>query len=222
MGKGIHPSGYSNILVSSIIIILLSTGIVLIPIYLFIKIIAILSAIILILWVVLFFRKPKKIVESPIDDIIYSPAFGEVVVIEKIFEDKYFNEERIQLSIFMSMSSIHLNFMPCNGKLLKKEHQRGHNYHARRAKASMLNEMSTLIIQSNTGKQLLMRQIAGAMARRVITFINENEYAKAGDTIGVIRFGSRVDLLLPIDTELYVKLGDKVKGGWTQLGKLKY
>jgi len=121
----------------------------------------------------------------------------------------------------MSMSSIHLNFMPCNGKLLKKEHQRGHNYHARRAKASMLNEMSTLIIQSNTGKQLLMRQIAGAMARRVITFINENEYAKAGDTIGVIRFGSRVDLLLPIDTELYVNLGDKVKGGWTQLGKLK-
>ncbi|HOY91143.1 MAG TPA: phosphatidylserine decarboxylase, partial [Bacteroidales bacterium] len=86
----------------------------------------------------------------------------------------------------------------------------------------MLNEMSTLIIQSNTGKQLLMRQIAGAMARRVITFINENEYAKAGDTIGVIRFGSRVDLLLPIDTELYVNLGDKVKGGWTQLGKLKY
>ena len=124
MGKGIHPSGYSNILVSSIIIILLSTGIVLIPIYLFIKIIAILSAIILILWVVLFFRKPKKIVESPIDDIIYSPAFGEVVVIEKIFEDKYFNEERIQLSIFMSMSSIHLNFMPCNEIIKKRTSKR--------------------------------------------------------------------------------------------------
>ncbi len=222
MSKGIHPSGYSNILISSIVLILLFIGIVLLPIYLFIKIIAFISLIILILWILLFFRKPKKVVESPMDDALYSPAFGEVVVIEKIFEDKYFNEERIQLSIFMSMSNIHLNFMPCNGKLLKKEHQKGHNYHARKAKASMLNEMSTLIIQSNTGKQLLMRQIAGAMARRVVTFIQENEYAKAGDTIGVIRFGSRVDLLLPIDTELFVNIGDKVKGGWTKIGKLKY
>lgn len=222
MGKGIHPSGYNNIAVSIIIFSLLAAGLSLLPIYLFIKILAVISAVILILWVILFFRKPKNVVASPLDDEIYSPAFGKVVVVEKIFDDKYFNEERIQLSIFMSMSSIHLNFMPCNGILIKKEHQKGHNYHARKAKASMLNEMSTLIIQSNTGKQLLMRQIAGAMARRVVTFINENESAKAGDTIGVIRFGSRVDLLLPIDTDIYVKLGDKVKGGWTIIGKLKY
>lgn len=221
MGKGLHPSGYNNIIIGSVIIILIAIGLILFPFHLLIKVLILITAIILIIWIALFFRKPKKTVNNAADNEIYSPAFGKVVVLEKIYEDRYFNEERIQLSIFMSLSNIHLNFMPCNGKLLNKEYQKGHNYHARKAKASMLNEMSTLLIESNTGKQILMRQIAGATARRVVTFIDKNESANAGDTIGVIRFGSRVDLILPVDTELYIKVGDKVKGGWTLIGRFK-
>lgn len=169
-----------------------------------------------------FFRSPKRIAKAgPMD--ILAPADGKVVVIEKTFEGGLLNEERIQLSIFMSVFNVHANWYPCDGKIVHYSHQNGNYMAAYLPKSSIENERSTVLIQSSaSGKTLLVRQIAGALARRIVTYAYVNKKVRINEHLGFIKFGSRVDVFLRAeDVELLVKPGDKTVGNKTIIARWK-
>ncbi len=163
-----------------------------------------------------FFRSPKRNFK-PIEDAIISPADGKVVVIEEVEETEYFNEKRLQISVFMSPINVHLNRYPISGILKYFKYHAGLYLVAWHPKSSTENERTTIVVEDKKGRSVLYRQIAGAMARRIVFFGKENDQVSQTDECGFIKFGSRVDLLLPIDAKLKVKLNDKVKGGLTTI-----
>lgn len=168
----------------------------------------------LILW---FFRVPSR---APVegDEIVTAPADGKVVVIEKVFVKEHLNEERIQISIFMSPLNVHIQWYPIDGDVSYYQYHPGKYLVAWHPKSSELNERATIAVK---GKQEIMfRQIAGAMARRIITYARTGKTVKKSDQAGFIRFGSRVDIFLPLDAEINVNIGDKVSGLETVLAKL--
>lgn len=156
-----------------------------------------------------FFRRPLREV-LPDPDKILSAADGHVVVIEEIFEEEYFHDKRLQVSIFMSPLDVHVNWYPVSGEILHTKYHHGSHVPAYRPKASMENERMSIIIENEHGKPVMMTQIAGIMARRVFTNAKQGSYVFQGEEAGIIKFGSRVDLILPKDTEIQVKLGQKV------------
>ena len=158
-----------------------------------------------------FFRIPKRIFEYK-DGLIYSPCDGKVVVIEETKENEYFNDNRIQVSIFMSPLNIHNNLYPISGIIKYTKYHKGKFLVAWNPKSSTDNERSTVVIQNNKIK-ILCRQIAGAVARRIITYAKENISVSGCKELGFIKFGSRVDLFLPKGTKIIAKLNKKVKGG---------
>ena len=168
-----------------------------------------------------FFRSPKRIFQGDVENVIVAPADGKVVVIEKVFEPDHFKDERLQVSIFMSPMNVHANWYPVDGVVKRSEHQDGKHYKAWLPKASTDNERSLVVIETEDGREIMMRQIAGAMARRIVT------YAKVGDEcfidqhMGFIKFGSRVDLYLPLDVELKVELEQKTVGNETVIATFK-
>ena len=170
-----------------------------------------LGAIILLLFVVQFFRHPDRKISKADPQKVFTPADGTVVVIEKTVEPSYFKSERILVSIFMSPLNVHVNRVPVSGKIIHKTHHPGGYLPAWNPKSSTDNERMTTVIQQGS-KELLLRQIAGAMARRIVHFRNEGEIVKQGEELGFIRFGSRVDIFLPLEAIINVSIGDKVKG----------
>lgn len=166
-----------------------------------------------------FFRNPKRTVSNPGNNPILAPADGEIVVIEKIFEPEYFHDERIQISIFMSPLNVHVNRYPTNGIIEYVKYHPGKHFVAWHPKSSTKNERSTIVI--NNGIQpILLRQIAGAMARRIVTYAKVDDQVLQGRDLGFIKFGSRVDLFLPLNTQIDVEIGQAVRGNETIIGRM--
>jgi len=168
--------------------------------------------------VVQFFRVPNRKIEIR-DELIISPADGKVVVIEKVFEDEYFKEERIQVSIFMSPFNVHINWAPIAGIVKYAKYHPGKFLVAWHPKSSTENERSTFVFENYKGA-VLVRQIAGFLARRIVFFVKQDEQIGQGDEFGFIKFGSRVDLLLPINAKIKVELDQKVTGKQTIIAEL--
>lgn len=214
----INKEGHKIILVSALILVGL--------IYLLDFLIAIpwitsilgLMALVLFFLIVWFFRMPPR--EAVIgDDLIIAPSDGKVVIIEKVHEPEYFEGERIQVSIFMSPLNVHAQWYPINGKVNYYKYHPGKYLVAWHPKSSTLNERSTLVLENKEGKEILVRQIAGAVARRIVTYSKSGEESIQGKEFGFIKFGSRIDLFLPLDCEVVAKIGDKVQGSLTTIAK---
>ena len=150
-----------------------------------------------------------------------SPADGEVAANEEVMEDEYFHDRRRQVSIFMSVYNVHINFFPFNGEVTYYKYHPGKFLLAFNPKSSVDNEHNTIILKDTKGREVLVRQIAGFVARRIVCELEPGDEAVAGEELGMIRFGSRVDVFLPLDAEIKVKIGDKTVGKETVLAKLK-
>jgi phosphatidylserine decarboxylase len=169
-------------------------------------------------FIVRFFRSPKR--EANLGGhLIICPADGKIVVIEKTREPEYFKDERLQISIFMSATNVHINWFPVTGHVTYCNYHPGKHMVAFNPKSSLENERATTLIKTPDGKEILVRQIAGAVARRIVTYPKVGENVEQGEEMGFIKFGSRVDLLLPPDTKLDVVLNQKVTGKQTVIGR---
>ncbi len=166
-----------------------------------------------------FFRNPKPNLASG-ENLIIAPANGKVVVIEKALENEYFKDERLQISIFMSPFDVHVNRNPISGILKYFKYHPGKYLVAWHPKSSTENERTTLVVQKNNGIEVLLRQIAGAVARRIKWYVKEGDSVEQGNEFGFIKFGSRVDLFLPVNTEVKTKIGEKTVAGETVIAKL--
>lgn len=166
-----------------------------------------------------FFRNPRREIEQLDDRLIYAPADGRVVVIEETEETEYFNEKRLQISIFMSPLNVHVNRNPFGGEVKYVKYHPGKYLVAWHPKSSTENERTTVVID-NGQTEILLRQIAGAVARRIKIYLEKGQKVKQGGELGFIKFGSRVDVFLPLGTEVLVKIKDTVKGNKTVLAKL--
>ena len=173
------------------------------------------------LFIVNFFRNPKRHFEGYEEGMVVAPADGTVVVIEPTEENECLHEKRIQVSIFMSVFNVHANWYPVNGTVTYYVHNNGHFMSANLPKSSNENERSTIIIDTADKTRLLMRQIAGALARRIVTYAREGEPCSVNQQVGFIKFGSRVDLFLPLDAEILVNLKQSVRGNETVIARLK-
>ncbi|MCL4148539.1 UNVERIFIED_CONTAM: hypothetical protein GTU68_056934 [Idotea baltica] len=166
-----------------------------------------------------FFRNPSREIITSDDKWIYAPADGKVVVIEEAEETEYFKDKRLQVSIFMSPTNVHVNRNPISGIVNYVKYHPGRYLVAWHPKSSTENERTTVVIANNEG-EILLRQIAGAVARRIKNYLEKGDQVLQGSEMGFIKFGSRVDLFLPLNTKIEVKIGDKVKGNVTVIGRL--
>ena len=170
--------------------------------------------------VVNFFRCPIRIYDGDTDHLVVAPADGRVVVVEEVEENEYFHDRRIMVSIFMSLFNVHANWVPVDGTIKLVEHQDGNFHSAWLPKASIENERSTVVITTPDGTEILVRQIAGAMARRIVTYAQPGEDCFIDEHLGFIKFGSRVDLFLPTTAEVCVSLHQKTSGNETIVARL--
>ena len=162
--------------------------------------------------IIQFFRNPNR-VRTFNDNQLICPADGKVVVIEEVLETEYFNDKRIQVSIFMSPVNVHINRYPCSGVVKYFKYHAVLYLVAWHPKSSTDNERTTIVVQHANGKQVLFRQVAGALARRIVWYCNEGDVATQNDEFGFIKFGSRVDIYLPLGTKINVTMNQAVKGG---------
>ena len=216
----IHREG-TNIL----ILLILVLGAVNVPIWLFmppyvLPIILTSISVVSYLFVFNFFRSPKRHYQGQRKDMVVSSVDGEVVAIERVKESEYLHSEAIMLSVFMSPFNVHANWYPVDGKVEYVRHHNGRFLAAYLPKASEENERSTIGIVMDSGAKITVRQIAGAMARRIVTYARRNTEATIDGHLGFIKFGSRVDIYLPLNTEILVKIKQKVKGGVTPVAHI--
>jgi phosphatidylserine decarboxylase len=167
----------------------------------------------LLLFIISFFRVPKRKLTVQ-ENAIIAPADGKVVVIEEVQADEYFTDRRIQVSIFMSPLNVHVNCNPVTGEIVYNKYHKGKYLVAWHPKSSTENERHCVVYKKN-GKEILVKQIAGAVAKRIVNYLQPGQQVKQTDEMGFIKFGSRVDLLLPLDANVQVKIGDKPQGGVT-------
>jgi phosphatidylserine decarboxylase len=171
------------------------------------------------LFILFFFRLPVRSLE-PNHDYVYSPADGKVVVIEETEEIEYFKDKRLQISIFMSPFNMHSNRYPVSGKVKFVSYNHGKNIVAWHPKSSDLNERSSIVLETADGKEILVRQIAGAVARRIVTYAKEGQTVNQGDELGFIKFGSRVDIFLPLGTEIEVPILQHVRANKSVIARI--
>lgn len=211
----IHKEGYKTIAISTILF-----GVINILSFYFLS-----SASPVITWVILigtfglllfmisFFRIPKRVLTTR-EDAIVAPADGKVVTIEEVQADEYFTDRRIQVSIFMSPMNVHVNRNPVSGEVAYSQYHKGKYLVAWHPKSSTENERHSVAYRKN-GKEILVKQIAGALAKRIVNYLQPGQQVQQSAEMGFIKFGSRVDLLLPLDAKIHVKIGDKPQGGVT-------
>lgn len=216
----IHHEGANILLILFAILALIN-----VPLWLWVKPIAIAIAVtsvsaVFYCLVVNFFRSPKRIFHGDRTNVVVASADGTVVALEETFEPEYLKCKCIQLSVFMSVFNVHANWFPVDGEVVYTKHHSGRFMAAYLPKSSTENERSTVVIRTADGQLVLMRQIAGAMARRIVTYARAGEEANIEDHMGFIKFGSRVDLFLPLGTTITVKIGDTTTGGVTEVGRL--
>lgn len=168
-----------------------------------------------------FFRCPIRMFQGATTKTVVAPADGHIVVIEEVEETEYFHDRRKMVSIFMSLTNVHANWIPCEGTIVKVAHHDGNFMKAWLPKASTENERSTVVIRTPQGEEVLVRQVAGAMARRIVTYAEEGTECFIDDHMGFIKFGSRVDLYLPLNAEILVNMGQATVGDETIIAKLK-
>ena len=216
----IHKAGY-KLLVKIAVALLIANALVFYFLgnSLIFHVVWIASAIIYLL-IVNFFRSPNRIVLLN-DNHILAPADGKIVVIEETEENEYFHDRRLQVSIFMSLFNVHINWFPVNGIIRYFKYHEGNFAAAYLPKSSTENERTSIAIECNNGETILMRQIAGAMAKRIVSYAPVGGKSRQDQHAGFIKFGSRVDLFLPLDTKIEVKLGQKTAGSQTIIGTFK-
>lgn len=219
----IHREGTDTLIYSAIVLI--AIGVILwrqfdttMPFWIFAVVFGILWAIVL-----NFFRCPiRKFAEvEDTDGIVVAPADGKVVVIEEVEENEYFHERRIMISIFMSLFNVHANWFPVDGHVLEVHHFDGNFHKAWLPKAASENEHADVLIEASNGEKVLCRQIAGAVARRIVTYAKQDDDCYIDEHLGFIKFGSRVDIFLPVGTEVCVKMGQATTGDQTIIAKMK-
>jgi len=170
--------------------------------------------------IIQFFRYPQRTIVKN-ENVILSPADGKVCDIKEFHENEYLKSKCLQISIFMSPTNVHINWIPVEGVVTYMKHKDGEFYAAFKDKSAEENERTTTAIKMKDGREIVMRQIAGAMARRIINYVTVGDQVDQHTEVGFIRFGSRVDLFLPLNTKLNIKLGQKVKGSQTIIGELQ-
>ena len=168
-----------------------------------------------------FFRCPIRLFGQETEKIVVAPADGRIVVAEEVDEHEYFHDRRLMISIFMGITNVHANWYPVDGVVKRVSHQSGNFHKAFLPKASTENERSTVVIETPEGIEVMARQIVGAVARRIVTYASEGEECYIDEHMGFIKFGSRVDVYLPVGSELCVKMGQKTVGNQTVLARLK-
>ena len=172
----------------------------------------------LFLFIISFFRIPNR--QLTVDaNAVVAPADGKVVVIEEVYDEEYFKAKRLQVSIFMSPANVHVNRNPIDGEVVYNQYHKGKYLVAWHPKSSTENERTTMVLRNNR-TEILVRQIAGALARRICYYVKEGQQMKQNEEFGFIRFGSRVDIYFPLGTKIDVKIGDVVQGGVTVLGSI--
>lgn len=215
-----HKEGYvSLVLVLVFSAILIYIGHYFFPTYAIAHWFAYLLSAFLTIVIVQFFRDPTREFKTG-ENLIIAPADGKVVVIEETTEHEYFKDKRLQVSIFMSPVNVHINRYPISGVVSFFKYHPGKFLAAWEPKSSTDNERTTIVVKHNNGKEILFRQIAGALARRIVWYVKEGDKAEQCGEMGFIKFGSRVDLFLPIGTKLNVKIGDVVRGSQSVLGEI--
>ena len=215
----IHREGRNIIAILTFLIFAINVPVyLLVPHWVF-AITLILTALLL-MFVTYFFRNPVRVLEIDDPAFIIAPADGHVVVVEPTMENEYFHGQRLQVSIFMSPFNVHANWYPIEGKILVSEHQKGRHKGAWLPKSSTENERSLVVIETPNKVQIAVRQIAGAMARRIVTYAKAGKQSHRNEHLGFIKFGSRVDMYLPLNTEMFVAVGELVRGNETIIGRL--
>ena len=216
----IHKEGRKALLYSTILLTLLNAAIITYNPGSFVSYVILVISIVVYLLILNFYRKPRRVYEGDLLNYVNAPTDGKVVVIEKVKENRFFNDERIQVSIFMSFFNAHANWMPVTGRVIHYSHEKG-NYHAAYLpKSSHENERSNIVIETPCNQKVLTRQVAGAVARRVVTYVREGKDYHIGDPLGFIKLGSRMDVYLPADSEILIQLGDEVRANKTLLARL--
>ncbi|MFO7746087.1 MAG: phosphatidylserine decarboxylase family protein [Psychroflexus sp.] len=216
-----HKEGY-RILVSSligVIIINLLSNLLIDESQQWLKIMIFGISFILFILIAQFFRNPKRKIDKN-ENYILAPVDGKVVAIEKVFEPEFINEERLQVSIFMSPINVHVTRYPIGGKILYSKYHPGKFLVAWHPKSSEENERTTIVVETEKFGNVLYRQIAGAVARRIVNYAKKDDIAVQGEDSGFIKFGSRVDLFLPVDAEITVNINDVVRGGNSIISKM--
>lgn len=191
--KDIHPLPFYIVLVISVIVYLI---------------------------VVNFFRCPIRIFNENTENTVVAAADGKIVVIEEVEENEYFHDRRMMVSIFMSLTNVHANWFPVSGTIEKVTHHNGNFHKAWLPKASTENERSTVVIRTEAGQEVLVRQVAGAMARRIVTYAHPGEECFIDEHLGFIKFGSRVDIYLPLGSRIEATIGQKTVGNQTVIARL--
>lgn len=171
------------------------------------------------IFMVYFFRDPERVIPWE-KDVFVAPADGKVIMIEKVKEDRYLNGEAIEISIFMSPLDVHVNRSPCDGKVKSVVYSPGKFLSAFKYEASLKNENITILLETEYG-DIIVRQVAGFLARRAVCWVKEGDFLRRGERFGIIKFSSRVDLFLPLNTEVKVKMGEKVRAGETIIGEVR-
>lgn len=215
----IHKEGLPTILVTTVVVagVLILTNLLIMPRYPIIGWITTVGIVGLLIFILSFFRIPNRTYHEGEDSIV-APCDGTVVVIEEVEPDEYFKDKRLQLSIFMSPLNVHVNRNPVSGEVLYSQYHKGKYLVAWHPKSSTDNERHSVVYRQGD-KEVLVKQIAGALAKRIVNYLKPGDKVKQGEEMGFIKFGSRVDLLLPLDTKVDVKINQKVKGGVTVLAR---
>lgn len=217
----LHREGTHILITSAILLLLINAAIYWgikckIPFYA----VASISAVLYLL-MVNFFRCPIRLFGEETENVVVAPADGKIVVIEEVDENEYFHDKRLMISIFMSITNVHANWYPVDGTIRHIDHHNGRFMKAWLPKASTENERSMVVIDTPHGHTVMARQIAGAIARRIVTYAEKGEECYIDEHMGFIKFGSRVDVYLPPGTEVCVTMGQKTTGNQTIIAKLK-
>lgn len=223
----IHKKGYGVIATMFTVLVLIIVGVVmLLNAVLETTHWTILAGLIIIgvmvfVWSITFFRVPTKRKITHEENAVVSSADGEIVAIEEVEEKEYFHDKRIQVSVFMSAYDVHVNWFPMDGVVSYVKYHPGKKLFAINPKSSDLNERNSVAVRDEKGREVLFRQVAGIMARRIVCNVKEGDKAEVGKEFGMIKFGSRVDFFLPVDADIQVEIGDAITGQVSVLAYLK-
>lgn len=214
----LHKESKGTIVVATVLFVIIAfLGIYFLEMWSLLILIPLLVIYGLVFW---FFRVPTRNILDHIENVI-APVDGKVVMIKEVEENEFLKEKCIQISIFMSPLNVHICRFPVSGKVIYKKYHPGKYLVAWHEKSSTENERTSIAVESATNHKILFRQIAGYVARRIVFYCKEGDTAKAGHEFGFIKFGSRMDIFLPLDTEIICKIGDKTKGGIDVIAKMK-
>lgn len=216
----IHKEGHRFIIIVLLLLVLFNSLIFVFTGIIWLVYVSGIVSLVVFSLILYFFRHPYRELEEE-HNTVYAPADGKVVVIEEVMEEEYFKDKRIQVSIFMSPLNVHVNRYPVSGVVKYFKYHEGNYLVAWHPKSSSHNERTTVVLEAKKGIELLVRQIAGAMARRIVCYAVEGEEVIQGEQMGFIKFGSRVDIYLPLDAKIRVKLNQNVQGNRSVIAYLE-